>query len=188
MALRDDDPGTIGRLLPNAGRAVPRRAQSVVLAPRRSRLRPSLLSVVRADHHRPPVARGRLPRRRWRKAKMEKWEALYPMTETAGHALGPSEIRWEARLSSPEQHDHSCFSACSRWHGLLIRGQHPAYLPDIFSTSPPRGRSYFAGSELVLSAVGKFSGKGRVTRPVAAHSVPRSSVATKPRQRMERSS
>lgn len=39
--------------------------------------------------------------------------------------------------------------------------------------------------ELVASAVGKSSGTGSVTQPVAAHSVPRSRVVVKPTQRIE---
>ena len=48
---------------------------------------------------------------------------------------------------------------------------------------PVSGKRYFeAGGDqgLTLSVVGKFSGIFWVTRPVAVHSVPRSSVTTKP--------
>src|SRR5262249_22766096 len=43
---------------------------------------------------------------------------------------------------------------------------------------------YFSSNKLTLSCFGNFSGIGSVTRPVPAHSVPRTRVVTKPAQRM----
>src|SRR4051812_19284425 len=46
----------------------------------------------------------------------------------------------------------------------------------------PFGARYLAGRVLNLLAVGKLPGMGSVTRPVAAHSVPRPRVVMKPTQ------
>jgi hypothetical protein len=50
--------------------------------------------------------------------------------------------------------------------------------------SPKPVVSYFAFRLLVASAVGKSSGIGSVTLPLAAHSVPRNSVVIKPTHSM----